>query len=96
MNLLINVADQGFDVHFFFVSILGCETNRNIGWQISLNGSNSSMQKRNKLFSQGRAFEAFSKEMEKATCDPKGGDILSKRDNNIISNSNLQTWRRAF
>jgi len=96
VNLPINVADQGFGVHFFSVSILGGETNCNIGRRISLNGSNSNMQKRNTLFSQGSAFEAFSKEMEKATCDPKGGDTFAKRDNNIISNSNLQTWRRAF
>ena len=54
------------------------------------------MVKREYLFSHRRAFEAFSKEMEKATCDPKGGDTLAKRENNVISNSNLQTWRRAF
>jgi len=79
VNLPINVADQGFGVHFIFVSILGGETNCNIGRRISLNGSNSNMYKGNKLFSQGSAFEAFSKDMEKATCDPKGGDTLSKR-----------------
>ena len=81
---------------FFFFSIFGCRTNCNIERQISLNGSNWSMWKRNKLFSQGRAFDAFLKEMENWTCDPKLGDALPKRGNNIISNSNQQAWRRAF